>query len=76
MNAPLVKAETPRLFRTPADVQAMPGRALSRITELERRLTEILDLIDGREDADHDGNGFRPNIFMRIAMTARGEDRP
>lgn len=45
--------------------------------EAQRRLDEILDMIDGREDIeDGEGGSQRPNIFMRIAMTARGEDRP
>lgn len=45
--------------------------------ELQRRLSEILDMIDGREDViDGEGGRQQPNIFMRIGMCARGEDKP
>lgn len=46
---------------------------MTALREYQRRLTEILDVIDGREDID--GNGG-PNVFMRIGQIARGEDKP
>lgn len=39
---------------------------------LQRRLDEILALVDGYEDINASGG---PNVFMQIAMIARGEDR-
>lgn len=55
------------------DVATDSDRPHTQSDELQRRLTEILDMIDGYEDIDGVGG---PNVFMRIAMTARGEDRP
>ena len=55
------------------DAAAIATQMKAQRDELQRRLTEILDLIDGREDIDSNGG---PNLCMKISMTARGEDRP
>jgi hypothetical protein len=41
--------------------------------EYKRRLAEINDICDDREDITAAGG---PNIFMQIGQIARGEDRP
>jgi hypothetical protein len=55
------------------------SKALEReLAEQKRRIEDVLDLIDGMEDASCEpgDHKFRPNLAMRVGMILRGEDRP
>ena len=43
------------------------------LEEAERRLTEILELVEDRVDITSTG---QPNLAMRISTIAKGQDKP
>ncbi|MEO1092233.1 MAG: hypothetical protein AAFX81_16530 [Pseudomonadota bacterium] len=48
-----------------------------RLAEMERRLTEIREIADGKADADQEpGGAMQPNDWMRVLVICDGEDRP
>jgi hypothetical protein len=58
---------------TSQDARIAPLYYEKRIAELERRLTEIIYLVeDGLDITDNGG----PNLEMRILTVANGEDIP